>query len=165
MPSETELYTTLAQNLRIADAAPYPQMTQEYENADIISPVDCYAPAPLKRRPNPLLRDFGGRTTSGSVKGPGDFVSAADKRAEQILFQELSVHAQISHSWMESAPHGPKMPNVNSDPLDGTTNFLHGLPHSAITVSVLRNKGRNRGRDADPVKTICSMRKKARGRL
>src|SRR6516165_12422227 len=66
-----------------------------------------------------------------SVKGPGNFVSAADHRAESILFDELSRARQGYSFLMEERGlvEGPdKTHTWIVDPLDGTTNFLHGIP-------------------------------------
>jgi myo-inositol-1(or 4)-monophosphatase len=90
-----------------------------------------------------LKRDFGEvEQLQVSVKGPGDFVSTADVKAEKILHIELakarpgfgflmeesgvSVGSDGRHRWIV-------------DPLDGTTNFLHGLPHWAISIGLERD--------------------------
>ncbi len=89
-----------------------------------------------------LKRDFGEvENLQVSVKGPGDFVSAADRKAEKTLYEELArarpgygfvleesgriEGADKSHSWF-------------IDPLDGTSNFLHGLPIFAISIGLER---------------------------
>ncbi|MFV0279335.1 MAG: inositol monophosphatase family protein [Rhodoblastus sp.] len=89
-----------------------------------------------------LKRDFGEvANLQVSVKGPGDFVTAADRRAEKVLFEELArarpgygfvmeesgrvEGSDASHTWI-------------IDPLDGTTNFLHGLPVFAISIALER---------------------------
>ena len=79
-----------------------------------------------------LKRDFGEvENLQVSVKGPGDFVSNADKRAEKILFEELS-RARPGYGFvMEEGGHvegSDKSHTWHIDPLDGTTNFLHGAP-------------------------------------
>jgi myo-inositol-1(or 4)-monophosphatase len=74
-----------------------------------------------------------------SKKGPGDFVSMADKRAEQTLIEELRNARPdwgiISEEAGEIAGD-PDKPRWIIDPLDGTTNFLHGVPHFAISIAV-----------------------------
>src|SRR6516165_827963 len=79
-----------------------------------------------------LARDFGEvEHLQVSVKGPGNFVSAADHRAENILFEELSRARQGYSFLMEERGliEGPdKTHTWIIDPLDGTTNFLHGIP-------------------------------------
>ena len=91
-----------------------------------------------------LMRDFKEvENLQVSAKGPGDFVSRADLKAEEILHEEL----------MEARPNygfcGEESVEVKGadptrrwivDPLDGTTNFLHGLPHWAISIA-LEHKG------------------------
>ncbi|WP_020399477.1 inositol monophosphatase family protein [Kordiimonas gwangyangensis] len=87
-----------------------------------------------------LRRDFGEvEQLQVSRKGPADFVSQADKRTEKTLFEELSRARPDFGFLMEE--HGEvkgKRDDVRFiiDPLDGTTNFLHGLPHFAISVAV-----------------------------
>ncbi|MDO7842462.1 inositol monophosphatase family protein [Sphingomonas immobilis] len=74
-----------------------------------------------------------------SRKGPADFVSMADKRAEQTIFEELS-HARPDWGFvMEERGEiagDPSKPRFIVDPLDGTTNFLHGIPHFSISIAV-----------------------------
>ena len=89
-----------------------------------------------------LKRDFGEvENLQVSVKGPGDFVSAADKRAEKVLYEEL-VKARPGYGFVleESGEiEGPdKSHTWIIDPLDGTTNFLHGLPIFAISIGLQR---------------------------
>ena len=89
-----------------------------------------------------LKRDFGEvENLQVSVKGPGDFVSNADKRAEKTLFEELS-KARPGYGFVmeESGAVEGSDPSHRwiIDPLDGTTNFLHGLPIFAISVALER---------------------------
>jgi myo-inositol-1(or 4)-monophosphatase len=74
-----------------------------------------------------------------SKKGPADFVSMADKRAEQTLLEELRNArpdwAVLSEETGE-IPGDPNKPRWILDPLDGTTNFLHGVPHFSISIAV-----------------------------
>ena len=89
-----------------------------------------------------LKRDLGEiENLQVSVKGPGDFVSAADKRAEKILFEELS-RARPGYGFvMEeggTVEGTDKSHTWHIDPLDGTTNFLHGLPLFAISIALVR---------------------------
>jgi myo-inositol-1(or 4)-monophosphatase len=87
-----------------------------------------------------LLRDFGEvEQLQVSVKGPGDFVSQADLRAEETLREELS-RARPHFGFLgeeggEQSQEGWEYRWV-IDPLDGTTNFLHGIPHWAISIGV-----------------------------
>jgi myo-inositol-1(or 4)-monophosphatase len=89
-----------------------------------------------------LKRDFGEvENLQVSVKGPADFVSAADRRAEKTLFEELS-RARPGYGFLmeeSGAVEGPdKSHRWLVDPLDGTTNFLHGLPIFAINLALER---------------------------
>ena len=78
-----------------------------------------------------------------SSKGPGDFVSRADLRAEEILREELR-GARPTYGWL--AEEGGEEPGEDPtrrwivDPLDGTTNYLHGMPHWAVSIA-LEHKG------------------------
>jgi myo-inositol-1(or 4)-monophosphatase len=87
-----------------------------------------------------LRRDFGEvEHLQVSRKGPADFVSKADMRAERTLYDELT---QARPGWgfvMEEAGviEGEEgKPRFIVDPLDGTSNFLHGIPHFAISIAV-----------------------------
>ena len=87
-----------------------------------------------------LRRDFGEvEQLQVSRKGPGDFVSIADKRAEQTIVEELR---NARPDWGMLLEEGgeiegnPDKPRWIVDPLDGTTNFLHGIPHFAISIAV-----------------------------
>jgi len=78
-----------------------------------------------------------------SVKGAGDFVTRADREAERIIKEEL-MNARPSYGWLgeetgEDAGDDPTRRWI-VDPLDGTTNFLHGLPHWAVSIA-LEHKG------------------------
>ncbi|MCJ8140369.1 inositol monophosphatase family protein [Falsirhodobacter halotolerans] len=78
-----------------------------------------------------------------SSKGPGDFVSKADREAERIIKEELMT-ARPTYGWLgeetgETAGQDPTRRWI-VDPLDGTTNFLHGLPHWAVSIA-LEHKG------------------------
>ncbi len=87
-----------------------------------------------------LRRDFNEvEQLQVSRKGPADFVSVADKRAEQTIFDELK-HARPGWGFVleeggEIAGE-PGKPRWIVDPLDGTTNFLHGIPHFSISIAV-----------------------------
>lgn len=87
-----------------------------------------------------LLRDFGEvEQLQVSVKGPSDFVSTADLRAEQTLKEELSkARPAFGFLMEESGVSGNESWEWRwvVDPLDGTTNFLHGIPHWAISVGI-----------------------------
>jgi myo-inositol-1(or 4)-monophosphatase len=91
-----------------------------------------------------LLRDFAEvENLQVSAKGPGDFVSQADLRAEQTLKEELH---RAPPRWAFLGEEGGQGPGEWEwrwvvDPLDGTTNFLHGIPHWAISVGVERRLG------------------------
>jgi myo-inositol-1(or 4)-monophosphatase len=89
-----------------------------------------------------LARDFGEvEHLQVSLKGPSNFVTAADKRAEQILYDELSKARQGYGFLMEESgvvEGADKTHRWLIDPLDGTTNFLHSIPHFAISIALQR---------------------------
>lgn len=89
-----------------------------------------------------LKRDFGEvENLQVSVKGPGDFVTAADRRAEKTLQDELTKARPGYGLVMEEAgviDGSDKTHRWIIDPLDGTTNFLHGLPIFAISIALER---------------------------
>ena len=89
-----------------------------------------------------LIRDFGElENLQVSMKGPADFVSSADHRTEKILIEELS-RARPGYSFLVEESgliEGPdKTHRFIIDPLDGTTNFLHSIPHFAISIALER---------------------------
>ncbi|HEX6958521.1 MAG TPA: inositol monophosphatase family protein [Ferrovibrio sp.] len=89
-----------------------------------------------------LIRDFNEvEQLQVSKKGPADFVSAADRRAEKILHGELSKLRPDFGFVMEEGGRIEAKDGKHYwliDPLDGTTNFLHGIPHFAISIAVQR---------------------------
>lgn len=103
-----------------------------------------------------LIRDFGEvEQLQVSRKGPGDFVSAADKRAESVIFEELRKARPDYGFLMEEGgivEGTDKSHRWIIDPLDGTTNFLHGIPHWCISIA-MESKGEIvAGLILDPVK-------------
>ena len=92
-----------------------------------------------------LLRDFGEvEQLQVSAKGPGDFVSQADLRAEETLRTELS-RARPNFAFLgeEEGQSGKEDWEWRwvVDPLDGTTNFLHGIPHWAVSIGIEKRTG------------------------
>jgi myo-inositol-1(or 4)-monophosphatase len=90
-----------------------------------------------------LKRDFGEvEQLQVSVKGPGDFVSTADLKAEKTLRTELEKGRPGYSFLMEESGASPGRDTRHRwivDPLDGTTNFLHGIPHFAISIALERD--------------------------
>src|SRR4051812_29659793 len=89
-----------------------------------------------------LIRDFGEvENLQISLKGPADFVTVADQRTERILIEELQKARSGYPILTEESGliDGPdKSHRFIIDPLDGTTNFLHGIPHFAISIALER---------------------------
>jgi myo-inositol-1(or 4)-monophosphatase len=90
-----------------------------------------------------LIRDFGEvENLQISMKGPADFVTVADQRTERILIEELQKARPGYPILTEESGlvEGPdKSHRFIIDPLDGTTNFLHGIPHFAISIALERD--------------------------
>ena len=89
-----------------------------------------------------LARDFGEvEQLQVSVKGPANFVSAADHKAEDIIYKELA-KARPGYSFLMEERGELRGDDETHrwivDPLDGTTNFLHGIPHFAISIGLER---------------------------
>ncbi len=90
-----------------------------------------------------MIRDFGEvEQLQVSVKGPGDFVTQADLKAEKVLRAELA-RARPGYGFlMEESGATPGSDNRHRwivDPLDGTTNFLHGIPQFCISIGLERD--------------------------
>src|SRR5438309_10644811 len=87
-----------------------------------------------------LRRDFGEvEQLQVSRKGPADFVPLAENRSEQALVEELRNARPDWGLLVEEAGEiagNPAKPRWLVDPLDGTTNFLHGVPHFSISIAV-----------------------------
>lgn len=89
-----------------------------------------------------LVRDFGEvQNLQVSIKGPGDFVSQADRKAEKIVFDELSRARPgygflMEESGVVEGSDGQHRWII--DPLDGTTNFLHGIPVFSVSIALER---------------------------
>ncbi len=90
-----------------------------------------------------IIRDFGElENLQVKVKGPRDFVTNSDKKVEKILIEELSKSKKNYSFITEETGLIKKNDKENTwiiDPIDGTTNFLHGVPHFAISLA-LKNK-------------------------
>jgi myo-inositol-1(or 4)-monophosphatase len=103
-----------------------------------------------------LIRDFGEvEQLQVSRKGPGDFVSAADTKAERIVRQELE-RARPDYSFLMEESGRIEGKDTRHcwivDPLDGTTNFLHGLPHFCVSVGLAQADDIIAGVIYDPLK-------------
>ena len=87
-----------------------------------------------------IIRDFGElENLQVSKKGPNDFVTKTDRRVEKILIEELS-KSKRNYSFITEESGEIIKKNKDCywiiDPIDGTTNFLHGIPHFAISVAL-----------------------------
>ena len=106
------------------------------------SPVMNVMIAAARKTARALTRDFGEvENLQVSRKGPSDFVSSADLKAEKTLFEELSKARPGYGFVMEERGAVEGTDKTNRwlvDPLDGTSNFLHGIPHWAISIALER---------------------------
>ena len=113
-----------------------------------------------------LIRDFGEvEKLQVSLKGPGDFVTVSDKKVEKILIEELQ-KARPNYSILSE-----EVGQINNDesfkwiidPIDGTANFLHGIPHFGISVGLEHNKEIICGIIYDPIKDEMFTAEKGNG--
>ena len=103
-----------------------------------------------------LIRDFGEiEKLQVSIKGPHDFVSSADKKAEKTIIQEL-LKSKKKYSIITEESGKIINSDTNNiwiiDPIDGTTNYLHGIPHFAISIALQSNNEIISGVIFDPIK-------------
>ena len=113
-----------------------------------------------------LIRDFGEiENLQVSLKGPGNFVTASDIKVEKILIEELQ-KARPNYSILSE-----EIGKINNDdtfkwiidPIDGTANFLHGIPHFAMSVGLEHNGEIICGIIYDPIKNEMFVAEKGNG--
>ena len=114
-----------------------------------------------------IIRDFGElENLQVRVKGPRDFVTNSDKKVEKILIEELS-KSKKNYSFLSEEVG--KIENKDKeniwiiDPIDGTTNFLHGVPHFCISVALIKGKEIISGVIFDPIKNEIFFAEKNNG--
>ena len=114
-----------------------------------------------------LIRDFGEiEHLQVSSKGPGDFVSSADKRTEKIIIDELQKAHPDYGILSEEAGFINKSNDNNRwivDPIDGTTNFLNGIPQFAISIAYEEENEIKCGVIFDPIKNEMFYAEKGNG--
>ena len=103
-----------------------------------------------------LIRDFGEvENLQVSVKGPSDFVTNTDVKVEKILIEELTKSKKNFSILSEESGLIKNKDNKNIwiiDPIDGTSNFLHGIPHFAISIALQSDNEIISGLIFDPIK-------------
>ena len=133
----------------------------------IRSPLMTVMTDAVQKAAKSLRRDFGEvENLQVSRKGPGDFVTAADRKAEQVLRDALTKARPGYGFVLEEGGiiEGPDKTHVwHVDPLDGTTNFMHGQPHFAISVGLEREGQMVAGVIYDPVKDEMFIAEKGQG--
>ena len=103
-----------------------------------------------------IIRDFGEvENLQVARKGPRDFVTKTDKKVEEILIEELT-RAKKNYSFLTEESGKIENNDKNKiwiiDPIDGTTNFLHGIPHFAISIALKIDNELKSGLILDPIK-------------
>ena len=103
-----------------------------------------------------LIRDFGElEQLQVSIKGPSDFVTNADIKAEKIIIDELT-KSRKNYSILSEESGSKENKDIDNvwiiDPIDGTINFLHGVPHFAISIALKSNNEIVSGLIYDPIK-------------
>ncbi len=114
-----------------------------------------------------LIRDFGEiEKLQVSIKGPANFVSNADLKAEKIIIEELK-KARPNYSIISEEDGSESNKNKKNtwviDPIDGTTNFLHGVPHFAISIALKSENEIISGLIYDPIKDEMFYAEKDKG--
>ena len=113
-----------------------------------------------------IIRDFGEiENLQVSLKGPGDFVTNCDKKVEKILIEELQ-KARPNYSILSEEIGEINNDSPNRwiiDPIDGTANFLHGIPHFAISVGLEEKNEIISGIIYDPIKDEMFTAEKGQG--
>ena len=103
-----------------------------------------------------LIRDFGElEKLQVSSKGPSDFVTNSDKKVEKIIIEELNKtrkNFSIIGEEIGELKNSDKENYWIIDPIDGTTNFLHGIPHFAISIALRKKEEIISGLIFDPIK-------------
>ena len=102
-----------------------------------------------------IIRDFGEvEKLQVSKKGPGDFVTKTDKKVENIIIEELE-KARPNYGFIAEESGQ----NINEsefnwviDPIDGTSNFMHGIPHFAVSIALEKKGEVISGIICDPIK-------------
>ena len=114
-----------------------------------------------------LRRDLGEvEALQVSMKGPGDFVSAADRRAEKIIREALAKARPTYGLVMEEGGNIPGTDGAHRwhvDPLDGTTNFLHGIPQFCVSIGLERDGDFVAGVVYDPAKDEMFVAERGKG--
>ena len=114
-----------------------------------------------------VIRDFGEvEKLQVSKKGPRDFVTKTDKHVEKILIEELS-KTKKNYSFLSEEIGSIENKDKDNiwiiDPIDGTTNFLHGVPHFAICIALMSKKEIISGIIFDPIKDEMFFAEKNKG--
>ena len=121
-----------------------------------ISPILNIMIKAVEKASKTIIRDFGEiENLQVAKKGPRDFVTKTDKRVEEILVDELS-KAKKNYSFLTEESGKIEKNDKDKvwiiDPIDGTTNFLHGIPHFAISIALQIDNDIKSALIYDPIK-------------
>jgi len=121
-----------------------------------ISPILNIMIKACEKASKAIIRDFGEiENLQVKKKGPKDFVTKTDKKVEKILIEELE-KSKKNYSFITEETGIINNSNTDNywiiDPIDGTTNFLHGIPHFAISIALKCNNEIISGLIFDPIK-------------
>ena len=133
----------------------------------ISSPLMTVMVDAARKAARSLRRDFGEvENLQVSRKGPGDFVSAADRKAEEVVRDAL-LKARPGYSLVLEEggiiEGTDKSHTWHVDPLDGTSNFLHGVPHFAVSIGLEREGVIVAGVVFDPIKDELFVAERGKG--
>ena len=113
-----------------------------------------------------IIRDFGEiEKLQVSKKGPGDFVTKTDRKVEKIIIEELE-KARPNYGFIAEESGQSKNDsefNWVIDPIDGTSNFMHGIPHFAVSIALEKKGEIISGMICDPIKNEFFFAEKGRG--
>ena len=121
-----------------------------------ISPILNIMIKACEKASKAIIRDFGEiENLQVKRKGPKDFVTKTDTKVEKILVEELE-KSKKNYSFITEESGIIKKSDTDNfwiiDPIDGTTNFLHGIPHFAISIALKKKKEITVGLIFDPIK-------------
>ncbi|MGV8075585.1 MAG: inositol monophosphatase family protein [Syntrophobacteraceae bacterium] len=114
-----------------------------------------------------LIRDQIGRVTSSQVhsKGISDYVTEVDEKSEQLIIGMIKKHFPDHHIMSEETPHNGMQNGITwvIDPLDGTTNFIHGFPFVAVSIAACMDGKQVLGLVLDPVRDELFVARRGEG--
>ena len=124
-----------------------------------LSTIQSIMQSAARKAARGLIRDFNEvEHLQVSRKGPADFVSRADKKAEKVIFENLRRDRAGYGFLLEESGEVSGTDRTHRfivDPLDGTTNYLHGIPHFAISIALERTSTSDAGEEVREITAGC----------